>query len=62
MFVCCACSIAPAPPAGEESNSACEHPQADSSGPSKADPPPSSAAEDPGEGAQRDWAGTGMKT
>lgn len=55
--MCCACSIAPAPPAGEESNSVCERPQADSSGPSKTDPPSTSTAEDPGEGAQREWAG-----
>ncbi|XP_060749312.1 nucleosome-remodeling factor subunit BPTF isoform X2 [Tachysurus vachellii] len=47
---------APAPPAGEESNSVCERPQADSSGPSKTDPPSTSTAEDPGEGAQREWA------
>ncbi|MCI4385155.1 hypothetical protein PGIGA_G00047100 [Pangasianodon gigas] len=47
---------APAPPAGEESKSVCGRPQAESSGPSKADPPSSSAAENPGEGAQREWA------
>lgn len=52
------CSIAPALPSGEESNSGCGRPQADSPGPSKADPPSSSAPEDPGEGAQREWAGT----
>lgn len=58
MFVCCACSIAPAPPAGEESNTVCGHPQADLSGPSKSDPLSSSAAEDHGDGAQKEWAGT----
>lgn len=58
MFVCCACSIAPAPPAGEECNSVCGRSQADSSGPSKADPSSTSTAENSGEGAQREWAGT----
>lgn len=56
--MCCTCSVAPAPPAGEENNSGCGPPQADSSGPTKADPPSSTAAEDSGEGAQREWAGT----
>lgn len=58
MFVCCACSIAPAPSASEESNGASGRPQADSSGPSKADPPSLSAAEDPGERVHKEWAGT----
>lgn len=56
MFVCCACSLAPAP-AGEEGNGACARPQAHSSGPAKADPPSSSVAADPGDGVQREWAG-----
>lgn len=58
VFVCCACSIAPALPAGDESNSGCGRPKADSSGPTQADPPSTSAAEDPGEGVQKQWAGT----
>lgn len=52
MSVCCACSIAPALPAGDG------HPKADSSGPTKADSPSTSAVEDPGEGVQKQWAGT----
>ncbi|XP_053530358.1 nucleosome-remodeling factor subunit BPTF isoform X4 [Ictalurus punctatus] len=47
---------APAPSASEESNGASGRPQADSSGPSKADPPSLSAAEDPGERVQKEWA------
>ncbi|KAK3520498.1 hypothetical protein QTP70_024113 [Hemibagrus guttatus] len=47
---------APAPPAGEEGNSVCGRSQADSSGPSKADPSSTSTAENPEEGAKREWA------
>ncbi|KAI5619159.1 nucleosome-remodeling factor subunit BPTF isoform X8, partial [Silurus asotus] len=48
-----------APPAGEESNSACGRPQTDSSVPSKGDPTSSSTVADPGEGVQRESAGCG---
>ncbi|KAI5097436.1 nucleosome-remodeling factor subunit BPTF isoform X2 [Silurus meridionalis] len=51
-----------APPAGEESNSACGRPQTDSSVPSKGDPTSSSTVEDPGEGVQRECADKSLES